>query len=164
MLIRDFVQVDKPYRLVTALLESDAAVLLHESASGAYREGEEMSIRVGPSGRHPHLGKRVLLDVGKPYEKKDSLVIPICWWATKAPWLFPCLDGDLVIAPVGEDHTQITLMARYEPPLAAIGRGMDHLLLHRVVDASVRSFLLRIADELNGVSIAAPQQTTSMGA
>ena len=164
MLIRDFVQLAKPYSDVAVLLANGADTLLHASAHSAYREGEEMSIRLGPSGKHPHIGKRVMLDVGRPYEKKDSLVIPICWWATKAPWLFPCLDGDLMISPVGEDHTQITLLARYEAPLAAIGRGMDHLVLHRVVDASVRSFLLRIGDALNGILMDGPQQAAPLGA
>jgi hypothetical protein len=91
------------------------------------------------------------------------LAIPICWWATKASWLFPCLEGDLVFAPIGKQQTRITLSARYDPPLAAVGRGVDHLLLHRVVDASVRSFLTRIGNGLTGMA-QTTETATSLGA
>jgi hypothetical protein len=39
-------------------------------------------------------------------------------------------------------------MGGYDPPLAGFGRQADRLLLHRVAEASVRSFLTRVAASL----------------
>jgi hypothetical protein len=34
--------------------------------------------------------------------------------------------------PMGPDQVMLTLMGRYEPPLGAVGRGLDRLVLHRI--------------------------------
>jgi hypothetical protein len=44
--------------------------------------------------------------------------------------------------------TQLTLRGRYEPPLGTLGRQIDRLLLHRVAEATVRSFMRRLAESL----------------
>ena len=58
------------------------------------------------------------------------------------------LHGDLRVAPLGAQRTQITLEGRYEPPLGAIGRRLDTIVLHRVAEASVRNFLELVARAL----------------
>ena len=156
MLIQDFVQVPLPYLQVAGQLTANPRAFLQQSAIDAYREGEDLSMRVGVSAHHRRLGKKVSLDVGTPFPRHDGLVIPICWWATGAAWLFPCLDGDLSIVPLGRDSTQLTLMGRYEPPLAKIGHGIDRLVLHRVAEASVRAFLMQIAQTLGELQLQSP--------
>jgi hypothetical protein len=49
---------------------------------------------------------------------------------------------------MGPDQIMLTLMGRYEPPLGAVGRGLDRLVLHRIAEACIRSFLRRTAANL----------------
>jgi hypothetical protein len=145
MLIQDFVQIEWPYSAVRGLLEDQPIAVLAGSAHRAYREGEVLSLKMSNSPERGRMAKDVALDVGRPHEKRDGIVIPVCWWATKATWLFPCLDGDIVIAPVGVERTQIMIMASYEPPLVSASRELDAIVLRRAVESTVRSFLSLVA-------------------
>jgi hypothetical protein len=59
------------------------------------------------------------------------------------------MSADLEVAPLDENLTQLTLRGRYEPPLGAVGRRIDRLLMHRVAEASVRAFLGRLVSTLS---------------
>jgi hypothetical protein len=146
--IHDFVQVPRPFAEVSAAILADGATLFGAPAAAAYGEGERLSVRLSPSLKHPGFGKRVKVDIGRAYECHDRLVVPIHWWASGATALFPRLEADLEVAPLGDEATQLTLMGGYDPPLAGFGRQADRLLLHRVAEASVRSFLTRVAASL----------------
>ena len=148
MLIQDFVQIRCPFAQVRDDLLRDPHEILDEHISAGYHDGEALLVTLGPSLKHPRLGKKVWVDFGKPYSRGDGLVLPVAWWARGPSYLFPCLDGDLEVTPLGDFTTQITLMGRYEPPLGAPGTGLDRVLLHRVAEASVRSFLSRLSDRL----------------
>ncbi len=152
VLIHDFVQVPRPFAEVSSAILADGAGLFGAPAAAAYGEGERLSLQLTPSLKHSAFGKRVEVDVGRAYQRDDRLVVPIHWWASGATALFPQLEADLEVAPLGSDATQITLMGRYEPPLAGLGRQVDRLLLHRVAEASVRSFLTRVAASLVGAA------------
>ncbi|MGO9657576.1 MAG: hypothetical protein ACLQVK_05935 [Acidimicrobiales bacterium] len=62
--------------------------------------------------------------------------------------LFPALDADLELCPLGESQTELTLRGRYQPPGGALGRRIDQLLLHRLADATVRAFVTSLAARL----------------
>jgi hypothetical protein len=94
----------------------------------------------------------VAVDVGPPSYRRDCLVIPMQWCALRAATLFSRFEGDLEVAPLGERTTQITLMGSYEPQLAIVGASVDRLVRHRIVEASVRSFLTRIAVVLDAAA------------
>jgi hypothetical protein len=40
------------------------------------------------------------------------------------------------------------LRGSYERPLGALGQRVDRLLIHRVAEATIRSFMLRLAESL----------------
>jgi hypothetical protein len=149
MLIQDFVQVKAPYQAVRdQLLERDPGWLA-DHATAAYADGEEILRTVSvPAGEPPLIRKRVHIDLGAPYERGEGTVLPLNWWASGAQRLFPTLDADLEVMPLGPDQVMLTLMGRYEPPLGAVGRRMDRLVLHLIAEASVRSFLRRTAANL----------------
>jgi hypothetical protein len=44
--------------------------------------------------------------------------------------------------------TQLTIHGRYEPPLGAVGRRLDRLLMHRIAEATIRAFLVRLVSTL----------------
>ncbi len=55
------------------------------------------------------------------------------------------LDGELEVAPLGPNLTQVGLSASYKPPRGLLGASLDRALLHRVAEATVRDFVKRVA-------------------
>ena len=148
MLIQDFVQVRAPYATVRGrLLEHDQGWLT-DDASSAYADGERLFGAVSATAGDVAVRKRVQIDLGAPYARGEGTVVPLSWWVAGAQRLFPTLDADLEIMPLGPDQAMLTLMGRYEPPLGAVGRRMDRLVMHRIAEACVRSFLHRTAANL----------------
>jgi hypothetical protein len=118
MLIQDFVYIDAPFHAVAPRLAAGDVPM-------------------------PSMAGRVT--IGEAIQSGDTLVIPMAWQAEALSAAFPVLWADLEVAPFDEHETQLTLVGRYDPPLGAVGRQLDRLLLHRIVQASVRSFLEGLA-------------------
>jgi hypothetical protein len=148
MLLHDFAYVPlAAERVCTRILAQDAEWLV-PLAAAAMSDAETLRLRVGPLSALPMLGKTVVLQVGEPLTRDEVTVVPLTWRATATPGLFPVLSADLEIAPLDGALTQLTLRGRYEPPLGAIGRRLDRLLMHRIAEASVRAFLERLVTSL----------------
>lgn len=113
----------------------------------AYRDGEELRARVGPS--PGNLAKEVRLEIGSAEIHHAGLVYPISWSATGAGILFPRLTADLTVSHVGSNQTKISLEGTYEPPLGSLGRVVDRVLLRRVADSTVKAWIDRLADALS---------------
>jgi hypothetical protein len=141
MLIQDFVYVDAPIDVVRRRLEAGADAWLTPLAVRAGAEGETLRIRVGPAGDIPLLSRTTRVRVGRPEARGETLIVPMTWQADSLSAAFPVLHADLEVVPLGESVTQLTLMGRYDPPLGALGQRLDRLLLHRIAQASVRTFL-----------------------
>ncbi len=108
----------------------------------AYRDGEELRSRVGPSSGS--LAKEVRLEIGSAEIHRGGLVYPISWSATGAGVLFPRLDADLTLSHVGSDATRISLDGTYEPPLGVVGKAVDRVLLRRVAESTVKAWIDRL--------------------
>ena len=67
--------------------------------------------------------------------------------------LFPVLDADIRLTPDGEG-TVLTLAGAYRPPLGPVGQALDRALLHKVAEATIRTFLTRVAAQLDGHPVA----------
>lgn len=67
--------------------------------------------------------------------------IHITWTSEQHPGLFPTVDAEFEVAPLGSGRTQLGISAQYEPPLGWLGRGMDRVLLHRVAEAAAKDFV-----------------------
>ena len=154
MLIQDFIQVHAAYPGVRSRLSATRPGWLADSAGAAYADGERLFASMSTPAAESPVRAHVQIDLGAPYPRGDGFVLPLSWWAAGAQRLFPTLEADLEIMPLGPDQTMLTLMGRYEPPLGAVGRAMDRLVLHRIAEACVRSFLHRTAAGLE-VAIAA---------
>jgi hypothetical protein len=148
MLIQDFVRVTAPYVTVRDRLLAPTPGWLTNGATDAYADGERLFLTVSATGGEVTVGKRVQVVLGAAYARGEGSVVPLSWSATGAQRLFPTLDADLEIMPMGPDQVMLTLMGRYEPPLGALGRSIDRLVLHRIAEACIRSFLHRIAANL----------------
>jgi hypothetical protein len=105
---------------------------------GAYREGERLRAQIGIGGP---LAKTVEVGVGAAVRAEDRTRLPLTWVATGVPGLFPKLEAEIVLAAVGPTLTQLTLQGSYQPPLGAVGRTVDLVLLHRLAEATVKRFV-----------------------
>ena len=74
-------------------------------------------------------------------EFPSRLVLPLEWRPVLARNLLPKLEGDLEVASLGPNRTQVSLSARYRPPLGVVGQAVDRALLHRVAEATVKDFV-----------------------
>ncbi|HEX9848312.1 MAG TPA: hypothetical protein VGB33_07825, partial [Acidimicrobiia bacterium] len=114
---------------------------LQEWADIAYREGEQLRARVGPS---DSVAREVNLEIGVAEIHSSGLVYPIHWTATGATLLFPELRADLVLSKDGSTRTALTLKGTYQPPLGMLGRIADRAGLGRVAEATVRHWIDRL--------------------
>ncbi len=60
------------------------------------------------------------------------------------------LLADVGFGPPGA-RLELSISARYTPPLGAFGRVLDRAVLHRVAEATVKDFLDRAAQILSSV-------------
>ena len=129
-----------------ALADVLRAHTLGEPASGAYADGIELLVRVGPRDAGGGVSKQVRVHLLEPRMFGLTQIVPLRWEATGAGGgLFPALDANLGVTPASEDSTLLSIVGRYEPPLGPLGKTLDHALLARVGDATAKSFLRRMA-------------------
>lgn len=113
-------------------------------AEAAYRRGEHMAVGPGV----PGLAATIDLDVGEPVYGSEKITIPFAWRAAGAEWLFPHMEAELVLTPIGPSLTHLVLRGRYSPPMHPVGTFLDRLAMHRIAEATVRNFLERMLDAL----------------
>ena len=148
MLVYDFTRIPLPVAQVRQRLLVAVSGLWQQVAKAAYDEGEELLSRVGPFGPVPGLSKVVSVQAGKIRERGEGFVMPLSWSATGPTELFPVMEADLEIAPLGADESQLRLSGSYEPPLGSVGRQLDRLLLHQLAEATVRALLSQLVAAL----------------
>ena len=128
-------------------------------AGAADERGEALLAEVG-FGDGIRVEKKVVIEFGTPMRLPSRTVLPLRWRAAGAQGLFPSLDADLEVASLGTGTTQLSMSARYMPPMGAVGRAMDHAVLHRIAEATVKDFVDRVADTL--VSLFPPTPALSV--
>jgi hypothetical protein len=107
----------------------------------------------GPPGAR--LAKRVEIEFGEPIRLPSKTVLPMSWTPDGLESLLPRLDADIELGELGPERTQLSISARYTPPLGPLGRVLDRGILHRVAEATVKDFLDRAAQILSCVPAAA---------
>ena len=115
-------------------------------ANVAYRKGEELRAKVGPG--TGSVAKEVRLEIGSPEIHRTGLIYPVKWSAVGSEVLFPRLTADLIVSHVGHDRTRIVLDGIYQPPLGQLGKVVDRVLLRRVAESTVKSWMDGLADSL----------------
>ncbi|MEP7193165.1 MAG: hypothetical protein ABI903_09895 [Actinomycetota bacterium] len=159
MLVYDFIRIPLPVAQVRNRLLGAVGGLLQHVAEAAYDEGEQLLGRVGPFGPVPGLSKAVKVYGGKVRDRGEGFVMPLRWSATGPSELFPIMEADLEIAPLGAVESQLRLSGSYEPPLGSIGRQLDRLLLHQLAEATVRAFLSELVAALLAEPVATEMES-----
>jgi hypothetical protein len=133
---------------------------LSDASGDAYAEGLAGLVRVGPFGDMVGASKLVRVLLLEPVEREGSLTLSLRWEATGVMGrLFPVLDANIILIPAGENASQLALAGAYRPPFAAVGQGLDRVLLHRAASATVRSLLRRMAETITAATPPEPAVT-----
>jgi hypothetical protein len=94
----------------------------------------------------------IVVEFGQPIRVPAKMILPIRWHAAGHEHRFPTLEADIEVAPMTPSTTQLSMSARYTPPMGALGRAVDRALLHRVAEATVKDFVDRVATTIVGLS------------
>jgi hypothetical protein len=145
MFVRYFLELDDPFDRVEAALLADPSTWVPGMARAAGELGERLLTEVGFAvDEDRRMDKEVEISFGEPYRSASATRLPMTWKATGAQRLFPLLEADLEVAGLGATRTQLSISARYRPPMGPLGRVLDRALLHRVAEAALKDFLDRV--------------------
>lgn len=147
--IQDFQILERSYDAIAAQMVADPRAVLGGGLDTARAAGEQLAVKVGPLRWPAVLARTVEIDLGPIRTHGDALLIGFAWHARGGLSLLPRLEADIEIAPLGSSQTEIVLRGRYEPPGGTLGARIDELLLHRLADSAVRSFLGAVCSELD---------------
>ena len=124
---------------LTQLTESGALITTSEDS---YSRETGTLTRVGAIG----LSKLVRVQIRELARTENSAGIALRWEATgPGGGLFPVLDADVRLTPVGEHVTLLSMAGSYRPPLGSLGQVLDRAILHRVAAATIRRFVAQVA-------------------
>jgi len=147
MFIRYYLDLAVPFEDVERALLDEPATWVPGIALDAEAGGRRLLAEVGfDVDASRRLDKEVEIEIGEPYVIPSKTMLPIAWRATAAERIFPQLEADIEIAALGAGRTQLSISARYRPPLGPLGRALDKALLHRVAEATVKDFLDRVGE------------------
>jgi hypothetical protein len=142
--IEDFVDVGRSFDAVHDVFTGNSDWLA-PLASAAAQDGESLRMRIGPSWAAGLVTREVEVLLGPPRARDDTIFRSLAWRASGLKSLFPLLDGEIELAPIGLDSCRVSVSVVYTPPLGGLGARIDRALLHRVAASTVRSFISRVA-------------------
>jgi hypothetical protein len=105
--------------------------------------------RVGPAGAVPGLSRLVEVRFQNLAIRGGMAVMVLRWEAAgSGGGLFPVLDADIALSRSGQSQTLLVLTGAYRPPLGQLGAALDRVALRRVATATIKRFVIRLADAL----------------
>lgn len=146
--LRSFVMVARPSAQVETEIVEGVHKWLPDMAKQANGDGEKLLSELGFKVGNRRIARQIEVEIGAARAGAGLTFMPIRWHAATDASLFPTLEGELEIAPVGATRTQLGLSANYSPPLGLLGKIADRALFHRVAEVTVKDFLERIGKRL----------------
>ena len=132
---------------VERALSHDPRAWLPGLAERANHRGDLLLADVG-FGEAVRMQRTVVIELGPLVRAGAKASFPLQWTSSGARGLFPSLDADLEVAPLGPGRTQLAMSARYVPPFGPLGRAVDRAVLSRVAEATLKDFLDRVAETI----------------
>lgn len=148
MFARYYLDLDISFAEVEAAVLADPGAWVPGMLVAAEDRGSRLLAEVGFDVELGRIDKEVEIAFGAPYRVPSKTLLPMTWRATGATRLFPHLDADIEIAPLGSTRTQLSISARYRPPMGVVGRVLDRAVLHRIAEATIKDFLDRVGDRV----------------
>lgn len=156
MFARYFIELPMDAWQVEAALTDEREAFLQPIARSATDRGDRLLADVG-FGDTVRIERLVAIDLGPSVRTTSKTIIPFSWRATgTSAGLFPTMEGDLEVASLGTFLTQLSISARYSPPLGVVGRMLDRAVLHRIAEATLKDFL----DQLGSILLSATPVVT----
>lgn len=149
MFIRYYLDLEIPFEDVEPALTSAPGEWVPGLAQDAGDRAERLLTEVGFDIADGRINKQVEIGFDPPFRLPQKTLLPMWWRATAAEQLFPALEADIEVAALGPNRTQLSISARYRPPMGAVGRVLDRTLLHRVAEATLKDFLDRVGESLS---------------
>ncbi len=148
MFVRYFAVLQMSSVEVDEVLLRNAFEWIPGLAMDAGDHGIRLWADVGIGSEGHRVTKTVEIEVGDATRLGEKTILPLVWRAAGAEALFPVMEGDLEVAPLGPNRTQLAMSARYRPPLGPVGRAIDRALMHRVAEATIKDFVDRVASAI----------------
>lgn len=150
MFIRYYLELQLPFDEVERALLADPGSWMPGLATEAGDQGERLLVEVGfEVGEDRRVERAVQIEVGEAITvPSTTTTIPIGWMPADGGRALPRLDADIEIAALGSGRTQLSMSARYRPPLGMVGRALDKALMHRVAEATLKDFLDRVGERI----------------
>lgn len=147
--ISDFLHVPVPFaQLAVVLLDKDAAWLRRlDVASWSPIDGGEhvdpsgvaaVTMRIGPDGR---ARQNVVVTAGEARLHRRAVIVPINWEPVGFRRILPTLNADLELSELDDSTSRLAINGSYRVPLGQVGLGLDNVAMHRLAEATMRSFL-----------------------
>ena len=154
MFARYYLELPIPAEVVERALLDAPQTWLPGLADEANVHREALLAQVG-FGAGVRVSKKVVFELGEPIRVPTKTILPVRWRAAGPEHLFPALEADVEVAPITGTTAQLSMSARYTPPMGSLGRAVDRALLHRVAEATLKDFLDRVATTLEDLCRAA---------
>ena len=148
MLIRYFGEIPTPFEAVEHAVLAAPETWMPRLARATELEREALLSEVGVRDDGEHSKRPAEIRFGKALRLPAKTILPMRWKPSSAWPLFPELEADFEVAALGPSRTQLSVNARYTPPLGRLGSIIDRALLHRVAEATVKDFVDRVRAEL----------------
>lgn len=148
MFVRYYLDLPVAFDGVASALLDDPATWVPGLLRAAEDRGQRLLAEVGFDVDTRRVDAEVEITISGGQRTSQRAVVPMSWRATRVERLFPQLDADLEVAALGDRRTQLSLSARYRPPMGVVGRVLDRALLHRVAEATVKDFVERVGERL----------------
>lgn len=148
MFVRYYLELALPPAVAVRALLRDPEAWMPGLVFDAESHGEAMigELDFGP------VHKRVEILLSDPVRLPSKTVLPMTWRAASGPALFPIFEADVEIAELEAEKIQLSISARYKPPLGALGKAIDRALLHRVAETTVKDFLDHVGEKLESLA------------
>ncbi len=142
--------VDRKADDVVALLkERREEIFQAATRRAAEKTGEMLSLlHVNVAGLE--VGKEVVIQLGEPVEEANVVLFPVSWKAATQDWLFPSMQGNIEVTALDNvtPLCQLALRGHYRPPAGVVGALGDALIGHRLAEATVRHFVIDLAERI----------------
>jgi hypothetical protein len=162
MFVRYYVDIPLPFGSVESMLLESPERWVPGLADDAQARADNLMAEVGFGSNGHRLGKRVVIEIREPIRFASRTLVPMSWVPTGPDGLFPGLEADIEIAPLGPNRTQLSISARYKPPMGLVGQVADRALLHRVAEATIKDFLDRAAESISQLAPSGADGVTSI--
>ena len=152
--VRTFQYVNRSYDRVRATLHQKEGALFQAATRAATSRTDSLASTLKVAIQGFELGVDVHLEVFDVYDRKPTppqgpvTAVRLKWKAARAASAFPQMEATLSAWPLSADETQLELDGQYLPPLGAVGKALDSLLLHRIAEAAMLGFLEDVVEQL----------------